>query len=167
MTVVTATPTGNWMKRPGRVAAYLTWLGIRPGEVVSFQLPIWSEFAMLTIACYKVGAVAHPIAMSYEEKELARSLNITESRCYFGPTFFYKTDYEERILAVRDQVPLLKDIVLIDSVKERKSDALCFGKFLLLMGHFRRSGVYTLKTDRISRLFFAPPAQLEVRREFC
>lgn len=52
--------------------------------------------------------MAHPIAMSYEEKELARSLNITESRCYFGPTFFYKTDYEERILAVRDQVPLIK-----------------------------------------------------------
>ena len=87
----------------GRVASYLIGLGIQPGEVVSFQLPIWSEFAMLTIACYKVGAVAHPIAMSYEEKELARSLNITESRCYFGPTFFYKTDYEDRILAVRDQ----------------------------------------------------------------
>lgn len=105
----------------GRVASYLIGLGIQPGEVVSFQLPIWSEFAMLTIACYKVGAVAHPIAMSYEEKELARSLNITESRCYFGPTFFYKTDYEERILAVRDQVPLLKDIVLIDSVRPEKS----------------------------------------------
>ena len=101
----------------GRVASYLMELGIRPGEVVSYQFPIWSEFAMLTIACYKVGAVAHPIAMSYEEKELARSLNVTESRCYFGPTYFYKTDYEERILAVRDQTPLLKDIVLIDSVK--------------------------------------------------
>ena len=70
----------------GRVASYLLWLGIRPGEVVSYQLPIWSEFAMLTIACYKIGAVAHPIAMSYEEKELARSLNVTESRCYFGPS---------------------------------------------------------------------------------
>ena len=105
----------------GRVAAYLTWLGIRPGEVVSFQLPIWSEFAMLTIACYKVGAVAHPIAMSYEEKELARSLKVTESRCYFAPTFFYKTDYEKRILSIREQVPLLKDIVLIDSVRPRES----------------------------------------------
>ena len=118
----------------GRVASYLIGLGIQPGEVVSFQLPIWSEFAMLTIACYKVGAVAHPIAMSYEEKELARSLNITESRCYFGPTFFYKTDYEERILAVRDQVPLLKDIVLIDSVKERKSDVALLREILTSYG---------------------------------
>lgn len=106
----------------GRVASYLLWLGIHPGEVVSYQLPIWSEFAMLTIACYKIGAVAHPIAMSYEEKELARSLNVTESRCYFGPTFFHKTDYEAQILAIRDQVPLLKDVVLIDGVKERKSN---------------------------------------------
>ena len=64
--------------------------------------------------------MAHPIAMSSEEKELA-ALNVTESRCYFGPTYFYKTDYEERILAVRDQTPLLKDIVLIDSVKPAKS----------------------------------------------
>lgn len=106
----------------GRVASYLLWLGIRPGEVVSFQLPIWSEFAMLTIACYKVGAVAHPIAMSYEEKELVRSLNVTESRCYFGPTFFHKTNYEERILAVRGQVPRLRDVVLIDYGKERTSN---------------------------------------------
>lgn len=106
----------------GRVASYLLWLGIRPGEVVSFQLPIWSEFAMLTIACYKVGAVAHPIVMSYEEKELVRSLNVTESRCYFGPTFFHKTNYEERILAVRGQVPLLRDVVLIDYGKSRTSN---------------------------------------------
>ena len=106
----------------GRVASYLLWLGIRPGEVVSFQLPIWSEFAMLTIACYKVGAVAHPIAMSYEEKELARSLNVTESRCYFCPVFFHKTNYEKQILAVRDQVPSLRDVVLIDYGKERESN---------------------------------------------
>lgn len=65
--------------------------------------------------------MAHPIAMSYEEKELARSLKVTESRCYFAPTFFYKTDYEKRILSVREQVPLLKDIVLIDSVRPRES----------------------------------------------
>ena len=102
---------------------------------------------MLTIACYKIGAVAHPIAMSYEEKELARSLNVTESRCYFGPTFFYKTDYEERILAVRDQVPLLKDVVLIDS---GRATFHCFGKSSLPASRFRRNGVCTQKTDRIS-----------------
>ncbi|MGN0157639.1 MAG: medium-chain fatty-acid--CoA ligase [Brotaphodocola sp.] len=105
-----------------RVAAYLLDIGIRPRDVVSYQLPIWSEFAMLTIACYKAGATAHPIAMSYEEKELIRSMNVTESKVYFGPTFFYKTDYEKRILAVKDEIPTLKGIVLVDYAKEREND---------------------------------------------
>ena len=74
----------------GRVAAFLVETGIRPRDTVSYQLPIWSEFVMLTIACFKAGAVAHPIAMSYEEKELIRSMNTTESKVYFAPTFSIK-----------------------------------------------------------------------------
>lgn len=104
-----------------KVAAYLHMTGVRPKDVVSFQLPIWSEFALLTIACLKVGAVIHPIAMSYEERELARSMNTTESKVYFGPTFFYKTDYEKRILGVMDQIPSLKGVVLLDYARKRES----------------------------------------------
>lgn len=113
-----------------RVAAYLLDIGICPGDTVSYQLPIWSEFAMITIACYKVGAVAHPIALSYEEKELIRSMNLTEAKAYFGPTFFYKTDYEKRILAVKDEIPTLREIVLLDNVKERKTDHIALREIL-------------------------------------
>jgi len=104
-----------------KVAAYLLEKGVKPRDVVSFQMPIWSEFALITIACYKVGAVVHPIAMSYEEEELVRSMNTTESKAYFAPTFFYKTDYEDRILAVKDRIPSLKAVVLLDFARERKS----------------------------------------------
>lgn len=114
----------------GRVAAFLVESGVRPRQTVSYQLPIWSEFAMLTIACFKAGAVAHPIAMSYEEKELIRSMNVTESRVYFGTTFFYKTDYENRILAVKDQIPTLKKIVLLDYTRERQHDLPTLGEIL-------------------------------------
>lgn len=112
---------GQMDEAASKVAAYLLEKGIKPRDVVSFQLPIWSEFALLTIACYKAGAVAHPIAMSYEEKELIRSMTATESKAYFGPTFFYKTDYESRILAVKDKLTLLKAIVLVDYAKEKRS----------------------------------------------
>ncbi len=108
-------------KAASKIAAYLLEKGIKPRDVVSFQLPIWSEFVLIIVACYKVGAVAHPIAMSYEEKELVRSMNTTESKAYFGPTYFYKTDYESRILAVKDQIPSLKAIVLADYAKEKRS----------------------------------------------
>ena len=36
----------------GKVAAFLVENGVRPRQTVSYQLPIWSEFAMLTIACF-------------------------------------------------------------------------------------------------------------------
>ncbi len=113
-----------------RVAAYLQAIGVRPKDVVSFQLPIWSEFALLTIACLKAGAVVHPIAMCYEEKELIRSMRITESKAYFGPTFFHKTDYESRILAVMDQIPSLKGVVLLDSARERTSSLVSLREIL-------------------------------------
>ena len=38
-----------------KVAAYLVEKGVKPRDVVSFQLPIWSEFALLTIACLRWG----------------------------------------------------------------------------------------------------------------
>lgn len=113
-----------------KVAAYLVEKGVKPRDVVSFQLPIWSEFALLTIACFKVGAVIHPIAMSYEEKELIRSMNTTESKAYFGPTFFYKTDYEKRILAVVSQVPSLRGVVLLDYARERESSLITLNEIL-------------------------------------
>lgn len=102
-----------------KVAAFLIQNGVKPQEVVSYQIPIWSEFVIVTIACMKAGAVAHPIAMSYEEKELVRSLNLAETGIFFCPTFFYKTDYEQRILAVRQEVPSLRAVVLLDYAKEK------------------------------------------------
>ena len=63
-----------------KVAAFLLSQGIKPQDVVSYQLPIWNEFVIITIACFKAGAVAHPIAMCYERKDLVRSMNLTESK---------------------------------------------------------------------------------------
>lgn len=107
-----------------KVAAYLHQQGIRTGDVVSFQLPIWTEFVVMTIACLKLGAVMHPIAMSYEEKELIRSMNTTESKAYIGPTFFYKTDYESRIMNVKDSIKTLRVVILVDAVKEATSKVI-------------------------------------------
>ena len=80
-----------------KLAAYLREQGIGPKDTISYQIPIWSEFAIITIACFKVGAIAHPIATSYEKNELIHCMNLTETKILFCPTFFYKTNYEELI----------------------------------------------------------------------
>ena len=104
-----------------KVAAFLRSQGIGPGDVVSYQIPIWSEFAVITIACFKAGAAAHPIAMSYEEMELVRCLNLTESKAYFAPTYFHKTDYEEMIQSALPHINSLRAVVMLDQTREKKS----------------------------------------------
>ena len=113
-----------------KVAAFLRKQGVLPGDAVSFQLPIWSEFVVVTIACFMSGAVAHPIAMSYEEKELIRSMNLTESKVYFGPSFFHKTDYASRILAVRERIPSLSCVVIVGGEKPEAGGVLAFEEIL-------------------------------------
>ena len=113
-----------------KVAAFLRKQGVLPGDAVSFQLPIWSEFVVVTIACFMTGAVAHPIAMSYEEKELIRSMNLTESKVYFGPSFFHKTDYASRILAVRERIPSLSCVVIVGGEKPEAGGVLAFEEIL-------------------------------------
>lgn len=113
-----------------KVAAWLLEQGIKPGDTISYQLPVWCDFAMITIACYKAGCVAHPISMSYVESELIRSMNQTEGKVYFGTTTFRKTNYEERILAAKGEIPSLGKIVFLDYVSEKTSDYPTLGEIL-------------------------------------
>ena len=127
-----------------KVAAFLREQGVLPGDAVSFQLPIWSEFAVVTIACFMTGAVAHPIAMSYEEKELIRSMNLTESKVYFGPSFFHKTDYASRILAVRESIPSLSCVVIVGG---EKPDAGAIASFQEILDRCD-AGTGSMETDQ-------------------
>ena len=36
-----------------RIASYLKDMGIKPGDCVSFQVPVWSEFAVIAMGCLK------------------------------------------------------------------------------------------------------------------
>ena len=47
--------------KAGRLASWLKSVGVKNGDVVSFQMPPWSEFCILYVACLKVGAVCHPL----------------------------------------------------------------------------------------------------------
>lgn len=113
-----------------RVAAFLKEQGVNPQDVVSFQIPIWSEFVIIAIACLKVGAILHPIGLSYEENEIVRGMNCAETKVYFGPTYFRHTDYEQRIQAAQSKIPSLKKIVLLDCVRPVQSENITFSEIL-------------------------------------
>ncbi|HEX7537608.1 MAG TPA: AMP-binding protein [Dermatophilaceae bacterium] len=56
-----------------RCALGLLELGVRPGDVVSFQLPNWIEWIVVPNAATRIGAISNPLIPIYRERELGFS----------------------------------------------------------------------------------------------
>lgn len=113
-----------------RIAAYFRKLGIIPGEVVSFQVPVWSEFVLITMACLKIGAIINPIGMCYTGKELEYLLNLSKSKVFFCPTWYHKTNYEGIMQSAIARLSSLKSVVLLDNQKQRSRKTITLGEIL-------------------------------------
>src|SRR5262245_23402831 len=60
--------------RSQRLAAGFLASGVRPGSVVSWQVPNWWEALVVALATWQVGAVNNPVLMIYREHELRQIL---------------------------------------------------------------------------------------------
>jgi len=117
-------------EKAGAIASYFTEMGIISNDVVSIQIPVWSEFVLFTIACIKVGAVINPIAICYDGNEIARLMNRSGSKIYICPTWHHGTDYEEQILSVKEGIEGLENIVLLDNLMDKKSSLVTLKEIL-------------------------------------
>ena len=97
-----------------RLASWLIVQGVRNGDVVSFQVPKWAEFAAMYVACLKVGAVMHPLAMSLNAADLDHALNQVGATVYACPTFYHKTDYEAQMKEVLPRAKSVRAVLLFD-----------------------------------------------------
>ena len=68
-----------------RAAASLKRLGIGAGDVVSVQLPNWWEFAVVTLAAFRIGAVVNPLMPIFRERELSYMLDFAETKVLVVP----------------------------------------------------------------------------------
>ena len=93
--------------KAARLASWLREQGIQNGDVVTFQMPPWSEFAILYVACLKVGAVIHPLAVTFNGEDLVYAMNLVESKAFIAPTFHHKTNFEDQIFSVVERIPSL------------------------------------------------------------
>jgi malonyl-CoA/methylmalonyl-CoA synthetase len=64
--------------RSAAIAAYLTGLGVSPGDRVSVQVEKSPEALCLYLACLRAGFVFHPLNMAYTAGELEYFLNNAE-----------------------------------------------------------------------------------------
>ncbi|OOM10530.1 medium-chain fatty-acid--CoA ligase [Clostridium saccharobutylicum] len=118
-------------EKAGAIASYFVEIGIKPLDVISFQLPVWSEFIFLTVACMKLGAIINPIGMCYNSEEVWKLLNQTESKLYICPTLYHNTNYEEVISSIKKNAKKLETIILVDKLKEKKGDYNVLSEILL------------------------------------
>lgn len=100
--------------KASRLAAWLHEVGVKNGDVVSYQMPPWSEFCIFYVACLKVGAVSHPLPVTFNDEDLIYSMNLVESKAFMCPTFHHKTNFEDQILSAVDRIPTLsKDAICV------------------------------------------------------
>ena len=99
--------------RVARIAAALMGYGIRPGDVVSFQLPNWWEFVAIHLACLRIGAVSNPLMPIFRERELGFMVDFAESRVLVVPARFRGFDHEAMIAGMRDRLPKLEHLFVV------------------------------------------------------
>lgn len=98
----------------GRVATFLREVGVVPGDFVSFQLPNWSEFTVIYVACLKIGAIVNPICPGYRAEELLYILGKCESKVLFIPAEFKNYDYTSMLPFLKSKLSNLIKVVVVE-----------------------------------------------------
>ena len=110
-----------------RLAAWFMERGLRPGDVISFQLPNWNEVSVIALAARMTGLVINPIPPIYRESELAYILADCSSKLIFVPGLFRKCDHTAMIEGLRSQLPLLKDVVVVRNLGPLRFEQIITG----------------------------------------
>ncbi|SFV15239.1 AMP-binding protein [Pseudoduganella namucuonensis] len=90
------------------LAGSLRAMGLRPGDVVSFQLPNWVEALVIDLAAAMLGLVVAPIVPIYRDAELAYMLADAGVKAAFVPGEYRGVDYMAMMRRLAPQLPALK-----------------------------------------------------------
>ena len=103
------------LEQANRVSAYLLNRGLKPGDVISFQLPNWIEASIISLAARMCGLVINPVPPNYRDSETSYILNDCGSKLIFIPEIFRKFDYLEMLRRLKPQIPTLEDFIIVRS----------------------------------------------------
>ncbi|WP_425995353.1 AMP-binding protein [Afipia sp. DC4300-2b1] len=115
----TALTYGELQQAAERIAANLLRLGVKPGEVVSYQLPNWWQFMVLHLALLRIGAVTNPIMPIFRDREMEFMLLLAETRVLIVPQRFRDFDHAAMADRLKVKVPTLEHVFIIGSGDNR------------------------------------------------
>ncbi|KJR96207.1 MAG: hypothetical protein VR68_14830 [Peptococcaceae bacterium BRH_c4a] len=94
------------------LATSLYNIGIRKGDVVSFQLPNWHQTAIINLAATKLGAVINPIIPIYKEREVEFILKQSVSKVMIIPSVFRNFDYVQMMKRLWPNLPEISHVIV-------------------------------------------------------
>jgi acyl-CoA synthetase (AMP-forming)/AMP-acid ligase II len=95
-----------------RTAAGLLAIGVKPGDLVSWQLPTAQDTIVFTVALARLGAVQNPLVMMLRERELGFICRQARARWLAVPGEFRGTDHEAMAKSVAAGLPGLEVLPL-------------------------------------------------------
>ena len=122
---------GSIFQEAMALATSLSNLGLKAGDVVSFQLPNWRETVAIDIAAVWLGLVINPVIPIYRDRELAFILADSRSRCLFIPGLYRGHDFPEMIERLLPQLP---DLDFVVSVRHQDEDMLQYEQLIAQRG---------------------------------
>ena len=95
------------------IASALAQLGIEAGSKVAYVQPNWPEFASLSFALAKLGAVGVPLSTFLRITELRQVVLHSEAELLIIPAEFMGFDYVSFFGNIRSGLPHLKHIIVV------------------------------------------------------
>jgi acyl-CoA synthetase (AMP-forming)/AMP-acid ligase II len=141
---------GALLEQAEALAASLHELGLRRGDVLSFQLPNWRETAILNVAASLAGLVCNPIVPIYRDAELGTILHDSGARCLVVPGTWRSYDFARAAARLRHALPALQHIV---TVRATTPGMLAF-EDLIAAGRGRAIQTDDADTDAVKLLLF-------------
>ena len=96
-----------------RFAFFLLELGVKKGDIVSVQLPGWSEFGVIHCALSRIGAVTNPIAPYYRKKDIEYFMKKSGAVGLVIPDHFRNYCYADMVKGMLFNLPELKYVIVV------------------------------------------------------
>ena len=74
-------------------ATELRAIGIKPADVVAFQVPNWTDAFVLYHACLHIDAIALPLLPALRDRDLSYMLQEAQARLFITPALWRDVDY--------------------------------------------------------------------------
>lgn len=104
---------GSIASEARRLITSLQQLGMKSGDVISFQLPNWRESVVIDIAASALGLIVNPVIPIYRDRELRFILSDAKTRLIYIPEQVRSLEFPSMIASLRAELPDLEYVVTV------------------------------------------------------